>query len=315
MTTFKMLISVPFFIVFLSMPFFLSAQEVSVIDYKGTKTLVRNNSVVKADVPPIDPVMNDLWFDTSNSEGKRLIVWDGTSWVALTSTGIPGSIVFIGPDSIPKQDNETLIWDNINKRLGLGTNVPTETLDVEGQVRIRTMADAEDSDAFVMASADGVLRTSKINYGGRWTNTDIFTNINIDNTIVPLFGANDYVDDGTELYEVSGNALTVKQAGRYDLRANIALIGIADGNIFYDYDHDTNVNARIAINGIPVGAIAASGHIAFYNGHNNSSIHINEILELDANDTITILSYREANLATVRLTSIGSSSFIINKLH
>ena len=76
----------------------------------------------------------------------------------------------------------------------------------------------------------------------------------------------------------------------------------------------TNVNARIAVNGTAVGAIGASGYIRFNSSHDHSSVHVNEILQLSANDVITILTYREANSGTVRFSGSGESSFVINKL-
>jgi len=151
----------------------------------------------------------------------------------------------------------------------------------------------------------------KINLGGRWTNSNTTTNLNVNNTIAPIFGNQDYVDDGTNLYQVTGNTLIVKEAGRYDIRANLALLGV---NVSGNSKQRTNANARIAVNGTPVGAIGASGYIRWASGHDHSSIHVSEILQLSANDVITIITYREANSGTVRFNGSGSSSFIINKL-
>jgi hypothetical protein len=151
----------------------------------------------------------------------------------------------------------------------------------------------------------------KINLGGRWTNTDTSTNLNISSTNAPIFGNQDYNDDGTNLYVASGNTLTVKEMGRYDIRANLSLIGV---NVSGNSKQRTNVNARIAVNGTAVGAIGASGYIRWTSNHDHSSIHVNEILHLNANDVITILTYREANSGTVRFSGSGESSFIINKL-
>tara|TARA_R110002051_G_scaffold212635_4_gene277743 strand:- start:6815 stop:7699 length:885 start_codon:yes stop_codon:yes gene_type:complete len=291
------------------------AQEVSVIDHKGTKTLIRNNTTNEGIIAPTNPVINDIWINTSDSDHQRVMIWNGSNWAEVTFKGIQGSIFFAGSDGIPTQNNVQFFWNNANYRLGIGTNSPSQSLDVNGAIRIRTLDNAVTTDEIIKADNNGVLRKSKVNQGGRWTNTDTSTNLNINNTVVPIFGSNDYVDDGIGLYEVSGNTLIVKESGRYDIRANIALLGIADGNILADYDHSTNVNARIAINGTPVGALAASGTITFINGNDHSSIHINEILQLNANDVITIISYREANIEAVRFSSSGTSNFTINKVH
>ena len=151
----------------------------------------------------------------------------------------------------------------------------------------------------------------KINQGARWTNTDITTDLNAGSVSAPIFGNADYNDDATNLYTSSTNTLTVKQTGRYDIRANISLLGINSGG---SSEQRTNVAARITVNGNPVGALAASGFILFASGHEQSSIHINEILQLNANDVVSIRAYRTANTGTVRFSANGESSFVINKL-
>ncbi len=168
-----------------------------------------------------------------------------------------------------------------------------------------------DANNILSAGSDGGAYL-KINYGGRWTNTNTSTNLNSNNTTAPIFGSQDYKDDGNNLYEVSGNtSLTVKESGRYDIRANLSLEGINSGG---SSEQRTNVNARLYVNGSPVGAIAASGFIRWSNGHDHSSIHINEILQLNANDIITVRTFEEANSGEVRFSGSGESSFMINKL-
>ena len=194
--------------------------------------------------------------------------------------------------------------------VGINTNGPTEQLDVNGNARIRSLGTANDSDDILAADANGVMQRSKINYGGRWTNTDTSTDLNVNNTTAPIFGSEDYKDDGNALYEVSGNTLIVKADGRYDIRANLSLVGINSGN----NRQRTNVNARIAVNGTAVGAMGASGYIRWASNHDHSSIHVSEILQLSANDVVSIITYREANSGTVYFSNSGESSFIINKL-
>jgi hypothetical protein len=168
-----------------------------------------------------------------------------------------------------------------------------------------------DANNIIQSGSDGGAYL-KINYGGRWTNTNTTTNLNVNNTTAPIFGSQDYKDDGNSLYEVSGStSLTVKESGRYDIRANLSLEGI---NVGGNSEQRTNVNARIYVNGSAVGAIAASGFIRWANGHDHSSLHINEILQLNANDVITIRTFEEANSGEVRFSGSGESSFIINKI-
>ncbi len=194
--------------------------------------------------------------------------------------------------------------------VGINTNSPGESLDVNGNARFRTISTADQTDDVLAADANGVLQRSQINYGARYTNSDTATNLNVNNTVAPIFGTQDYNDDSTNLYSLSGNTLTVLVAGRYDIRANLSLVGINSGG----NRQRTNVNARIAVNGTAVGAIAASGYIRWASGHDHSSIHVSEILNLNANDVVTIVTSREANSGTVRFSGAGESSFMINKL-
>lgn len=162
----------------------------------------------------------------------------------------------------------------------------------------------------VFDAANNGTTGTKVNFGGRWTNSDITTNLNVTNVVAPIFGTEDYKDDGNTLYEVIGNTLVVKEDGRYDIRANLSLIGINDGN-----HQRTNVNARIYIDGNPVGSLSATGYIRFQtNGNFQTSLHVNEILELSSNNIITIVTFQESNTGVVNFSAANESSFIINKL-
>jgi hypothetical protein len=74
-----------FAILFFTMPF-ASAQEVRVIDNKGTISTVRNNNVYTSSTDPNTTsdkiVENDVWFDTSTTPNSTKI-WDSTAWVKI----------------------------------------------------------------------------------------------------------------------------------------------------------------------------------------------------------------------------------------
>ena len=56
------------------------AQQVKVIDQKGTLKTVTSNTVTISNASPSDPVLSDIWFDTVNNLTK---IWDGNSWRAI----------------------------------------------------------------------------------------------------------------------------------------------------------------------------------------------------------------------------------------
>ncbi|GGD10646.1 hypothetical protein [Hyunsoonleella pacifica] len=69
-----------------------NAQEVRVIDNKGTLETIRNNQVTTASVAPTDPVEGDIWYDTSGTT-RVTKTYDGTNWIANDSNVYNG--VFI----------------------------------------------------------------------------------------------------------------------------------------------------------------------------------------------------------------------------
>ena len=72
-----------------------------------------------------------------NTEDLRLYVFDGTSWISSFNSGATtGSVAFAGTSGEPEEDNTNFFWDNTNKRLGIGTNTPTESLEIDGNMSI-----------------------------------------------------------------------------------------------------------------------------------------------------------------------------------
>lgn len=71
--------------------------------------------------------MADSSFTVTGSGGGGSISIGG----AVTG-GTNGSVLFISPAGILDEDNPNFYWDNTNKRLGIGTNVPTSQVEVNG---------------------------------------------------------------------------------------------------------------------------------------------------------------------------------------
>jgi hypothetical protein len=74
---------------------FANAQEVRVIDNKGTMSKIRNNnvytSVTDPNTPPNKIVENDIWFDTCTTSNTYKIR-DSAAWVKIET----GSFVYSG---------------------------------------------------------------------------------------------------------------------------------------------------------------------------------------------------------------------------
>lgn len=145
----------------------------------------------------------------------------------------------------------------------------------------------------------------------KYSNTDVSTNINTTNyTSIPIFGALDW-NDNTTLYSVSGNALTVNAGGKYRITANISYDVPTVGG---SSDQRVAVEAQIAINGTTTGTIAATGYVRHNAGHTEASLHINEVLQLNSGDVITIQTIRSGNSAAANMRSAGTSNVFIERL-
>lgn len=110
------------------------AQEIRVIDNKGTLKTANNNKVTSSNTAPLLPLENDVWYDTSSTPNLIKIYNDG-NWVNLSKTGTEGSIFFASADGTLTEDNAQLFWDDTNNRLGVGTSSPTNKFHVAGAMR------------------------------------------------------------------------------------------------------------------------------------------------------------------------------------
>lgn len=261
-------------------------------------------------------------FSTSITAANSNIILDETHYSVLVNSNSTITL----PNANTCEGRQYNIKNNTNNAISISSfldNYGTNTSTISANSGIQLQSDGNnwyaifseknttasvDADNLITNGSDGGAFLN-INQGARWTNTDITTNLNISSIDAPIFGDEDYNDDNT-LYNSSSNSLTVTASGRYDIRANISVLGINTGGTAAR----TNVNAQITINGIPIGALGASGYIRFASGHDHSSIHISEILQLNANDVIRIQTYREANSGTVNFNGTGNSSFTINKI-
>ncbi|MDP5077494.1 MAG: hypothetical protein NWQ19_05340, partial [Nonlabens sp.] len=64
----------------------------------------------------------------------------------------------------------------------------------------------------------------------------------------------------------------------------------------------------------PVGSWSTTGYIRNNSPHDRSSLHLNETLNLAANDVVTVQIVRSSGGGQVRLRSAGTTNLLINKL-
>ena len=149
------------------------------------------------------------------------------------------------------------------------------------------------------------------NMSVKYSNTDTTTNINTAvYTNIPVFGSLDWNDD-TTVYNLSGNTITINASGRYRITANIAYrVPTVGGNS----DNRVSVETQIAINGTPTGAIGDTGYVRHANNHREASLHITEVFNITAGQTISVQTIRGGNSAPTVFRSVGTSNIYIERI-
>ncbi|PIA80699.1 hypothetical protein BFR04_15940 [Gaetbulibacter sp. 4G1] len=149
------------------------------------------------------------------------------------------------------------------------------------------------------------------NMSVKYSNTNTSTNLNsAAYTNIPIFGSLNWNDD-TTLYSVAGNVLTINTTGRYRITANIAYTVPNNGN---NSHQRVSVEAQVAINGTPTGSIANTGYVRRANAHNEASLHITEVFNITAGQTISIQTIRGGNSAPANFRSTGTSNIYVERI-
>ncbi|MCF7561097.1 hypothetical protein L3X39_10660 [Sabulilitoribacter multivorans] len=145
----------------------------------------------------------------------------------------------------------------------------------------------------------------------KYSNLDTTSNLNAAAyTNAPILGTLDWNDDLT-LYTVVGNTITINRTGRYRIIVNMAYtVPTIGGNT----DQRVSVEAQIAINGTPTGSIANTGYVRHANNHREASLHINEVFNIVAGQSLSVQTIRGGNSAPAVFRSIGTSNIYIQKI-
>lgn len=103
-----------------------SLSEPSIYQANGTVWVAIGSYGIGTDATLLDVTTNG---NTTN-QGISITA-GGLSTNTLTVTSLtPKSVPFIGTADLLSEDNTNFVWDNVNKRLGINTNTPGNSLDV-----------------------------------------------------------------------------------------------------------------------------------------------------------------------------------------
>ena len=186
----------------------INAQEVKVVDNKGTIQSVNNNTVTTASTAPTSPVEGDVWFDTTTNVAN---IWNGSIWKLLTTHSIGDikhSIQTTNHDGWYKLDGTAIsslpaVAQTNAATLGLSGNLP--------DAADRVLKQSDGSEAILITGGQTTTTLSQanlpnVNFSGS-TSTDGNHTHNIDvdtdNFSLLSLGGNGYTPGSTTQVQTS----------------------------------------------------------------------------------------------------------------
>jgi len=225
-------------------------------------------------------------LNTSSRSGTPYVsdgVWDLASalGVAYGGTGVStpfdaGSIVFMGASGTYAQDNSNLFWDATNKKLGIGTKAPANTLQVVGDASI----------------SGGVVASSDLTVGGniRLSNT-------IDDTAGVIFkGVNRFIHNFSASGTDGENFFAGAKAGNFSLTGSYTTaIGDNSLTVLTTGNDNTAVGAETLLanttgsDNVALGYQALSSNIT---GSSNSAVGKGALSNITGSSNNVALGYQ-----------------------
>jgi len=113
----------------------LATKQATLVSGTNIKTINSTTLLGSGDIAVQPTLVSGVSIKTVNS--TSLLGSGDIPIPIVTPSGVSGAIQFSNGSAFAS-DASNFFWDNTNKRLGVCTNTPGETLDVNGQIRTRT---------------------------------------------------------------------------------------------------------------------------------------------------------------------------------
>jgi len=187
----------------------------------GDQTLTGLGGVPTSRTLTINGVTQDL------SANRTFTVAGSMSIGGLITSATSGSVLFAGIGGVLQQDNSQFFWDDTNNRLGLGTTIPAEKLDVSGNIK---MSGGGGRTLTIEATGAGGTEIKLLP-----NTTAGFARINVGNTNQPL-----------DFQMNSANVMRITQAGFIGIGTTVPVNKL---HISSDVNVITGANAQFAVGG------------------------------------------------------------------
>jgi len=260
-----------------------------VIDASGNVGIgTTNPSTFKLEVAGSVGPSADNTYDLGSSSLRWANIYGTNIYGNITPTGFTqGSVIFAGAGGTLFQDNANFFWDDNNNRLGIGTAVPSQTLEVVGSIALQN--------SNILTGVTNYVRFSQgISVGG----ADTYYFNSSGNINVNLIGVGTATPNTSRNINSANTFTDISASGFYNTITASGTI-TADRTSYGIYNLITN-NAdqnkfNLTLRGIYSQVTNANGYSAdtIYGGHFyalNQSTYLNPDLNLTATNSAGLVA-------------------------
>ena len=280
----------------------------------------RMTAVQRDDI--VSPAPGLTLYDKTNN---KMDFYNDTVWRSFVSTSVstltPGGIVFATEGHHVEDDPAQLHWDNINNRMGIGTNTPTVPLDVVGDINTSTDYNIGNTQVLSLTTLGSGVTSSSLTSVGGLSSLTMAGTLNMLNNQIKFSG-------GAGNNFIRGNVSNTGRLGFFTDDTEIITItlqgnvGIGDstpdgklevrqtgtGDIFNLYDSGTNVFTVLDGGNVGIGTNSPSSKLEVIGKvkiGNIDEVALTTLHILDTSPTIRLSSGGTGNTGGFEI-SLGS---------
>ena len=262
-----------------------------------------NNREYARDAILIDNVYSTVNTNSSEWEGTYATVNSNSAlWVSTgrVNEGQMGKFAYYPATTAVVDDTDVFHWDNVNKRVGLGTSTPTNDIHIKKSASGNVSMLVENTSLAPYATAAYFVKTANTTYTLESDRTSNFRikNIENNNTAITVTTAGNVgignlqssiakltvsgsIQGNADLY-IDGNTRlngTTQILGSLSAAANVYVVGSA---------FDANNVSRITLTSTPSAAIRTAGNLVFEVDHYNVGAYSDIIFNTDGSTRLRI---------------------------